>query len=125
MVKNTMIGVDLAKNAFQLHGASTTGHVKFRKKPTRAHFRRFMAEEAPAVFAMEACGSAHSPAAFLRLQGEAWARLQGRSGRYLPAADHRGDVTPQLDGLQDHTGRIMVSKIVPEEVADAGRDCLG
>jgi hypothetical protein len=32
MVKDTMIGVDLAKNAFQLHGASTIGHVKFRKK---------------------------------------------------------------------------------------------
>jgi transposase len=31
-MKDTMIGVDLAKNIFQLHGASMTGLVKFRKK---------------------------------------------------------------------------------------------
>ncbi|MGC0387686.1 hypothetical protein ACVIU7_007761 [Bradyrhizobium liaoningense] len=30
-----MIGVDLAKHVFQLHGASMTGHVKFRKKTVR------------------------------------------------------------------------------------------
>lgn len=31
-MKDTMIGVDLAKNVFQLHGASMTGQLKFRKK---------------------------------------------------------------------------------------------
>jgi transposase len=34
-MKDTMIGVDLAKRVFQLHGASMTGQVKFRKKLTR------------------------------------------------------------------------------------------
>jgi hypothetical protein len=29
-----MIGVDLAKSVFQLHGASMAGHLKFRKKVT-------------------------------------------------------------------------------------------
>lgn len=59
MTKDTMIGVDLAKNVFQLHGASMTGHVKFRKKLSRAQFRKFMAEQAPSVVVMEACGGAH------------------------------------------------------------------
>jgi len=59
MDKDTIIGVDLAKNVFQLHGASVEGHVKFRKKLTREQFRRFMAEQPPAMVAMEACGSAH------------------------------------------------------------------
>jgi hypothetical protein len=31
-MKDTMIGVDLAKSVFQLHGASLVGHLKFRKK---------------------------------------------------------------------------------------------
>ena len=31
-MKDMMIGVDLAKNVFQLHGASMTGQVLFRKK---------------------------------------------------------------------------------------------
>jgi len=59
MTKDTMIGVDLAKNVFQLHAASMTGQPKFRKKLSRQSFSRFMAEQAPAVVVMEACGSAH------------------------------------------------------------------
>lgn len=58
-MKNTMIGVDLAKNVFQLHGTSMAGEVKFRKKLARGQFLRFMADQAPALVAMEACGSAH------------------------------------------------------------------
>ena len=57
-MKDTMIGVDLAKNVFQLHGASMTGHVKFRRKVTRPQFRQFMSGQPPAVVVMEACGSA-------------------------------------------------------------------
>jgi transposase len=57
-MKDTMIGVDLAKNAFQLHGATVVGELKFRKKLTRAQFRRFMAGHDPAIVVLEACGSA-------------------------------------------------------------------
>ena len=32
---DTMIGVDLAKSVFQVHGASAAGQVQFRKKLTR------------------------------------------------------------------------------------------
>ncbi|WVT72205.1 IS110 family transposase (plasmid) [Sinorhizobium chiapasense] len=58
-MKDMMIGVDLAKSVFQLHGATMTGHVKFRKKLARGQFYRFMATQAPALVVMEACGSAH------------------------------------------------------------------
>ena len=57
-MKDTMIGVDLAKSVFQLHGASLAGHLKFRKKVTRVQLRHFMAKHEPAVVVMEACGSA-------------------------------------------------------------------
>ena len=59
VMKDTMIGIDLAKNFFQVHGASMTGEVKFRKKLSRAQFHRFMATQPAAVVVMEACGSAH------------------------------------------------------------------
>ncbi|MER9965124.1 hypothetical protein NKJ72_30415 [Mesorhizobium sp. M0045] len=59
MTKDTMIGVDLAKTVFQLHGASMTGQLKFRKKLSRQSFGKFMAEQPPAMVVMEACGSAH------------------------------------------------------------------
>ena len=58
-MNDTMIGVDLAKSVFQLHGASMTGQLKYRKKLTRPQFRKFMADQPPSVVVMEACGSAH------------------------------------------------------------------
>lgn len=59
MTKDTMIGVDLAKSVFQIHGAGMDGTVKFRKKLRRPQFLKFMSTQAPSVVAMEACGSAN------------------------------------------------------------------
>jgi transposase len=59
VTKDTMIGVDLAKAVFQLHAASMTGQLKFRKKLSRQSFAKFMTEHPPAMVVMEACGSAH------------------------------------------------------------------
>ena len=59
MTKDMMIGVDLAKNVFQLHAAMMTGEVLFRKKLSQQGFYKFMANHPPAVVVMEACGSAH------------------------------------------------------------------
>jgi transposase len=53
-----IIGVDLAKRVFQLHGASTTGQVMFRKRVSREQFRIFMAAQPACVIVFEACGSA-------------------------------------------------------------------
>ncbi|WP_336509989.1 hypothetical protein [Agrobacterium tumefaciens] len=58
-MKNMMIGVDLAKNVLQLHGATMTGEVLFRKKLSRGQFLRFMQSHPTAVVVMEACGSVH------------------------------------------------------------------
>ena len=57
-MEDTMIGVDLAKRVFQVHGASMNGQVKFRKKLTREQFRRFMSEQSACIVVLEACGSA-------------------------------------------------------------------
>ncbi len=59
MEQVTIIGVDLAKNVFQVHGASDDGSVAFRKKLTRPQFKRFMREVDPCLVAMEACSGAH------------------------------------------------------------------
>lgn len=55
----TIVGVDLAKNVFQLHGAAADGSVVFRRKLTRLQFRNFMEGQPTCVVAMEACGSSH------------------------------------------------------------------
>jgi len=58
-MKDMMIGVDLAKNVFQIHGALRTREVQFRKKLTRQQFTAFMARQAPCLIIFEACGGAH------------------------------------------------------------------
>ena len=55
----TIIGVDLAKRSFQLHGARADGSVAFRKKLSRAKVLDFVASQPRCVVAMEACASAH------------------------------------------------------------------
>lgn len=57
-MKDTIIGVDLAKRVFQLHGMSMNGQVKFRKKLSREQFRAFMAQQPDCLVVFEACGSA-------------------------------------------------------------------
>ncbi len=59
MEEVSIVGVDLAKQVFQVHGAAADGRVLFRKKLSRQQFVKFMASLAPCVVAMEACGTAH------------------------------------------------------------------
>lgn len=58
-MRDMMVGVDLAKNVFQLHGALRSGEVQFRKKLTRAQFPAFMAQQDRCLVIFEACGGAH------------------------------------------------------------------
>jgi transposase len=55
----SIIGLDLAKRSFQVHGAYADGSVAFRKKLTRAQVVRFFADQPSCVVAMEACATAH------------------------------------------------------------------
>lgn len=54
-----IIGVDLAKNVFQIHGARADGSVAYRLKLSRARFLAFFEAAPRCIVAMEACGSAH------------------------------------------------------------------
>jgi transposase len=58
LMKDVMIGVDLAKTVFQIHAASMTSELLFRKKIRRPQFLQFMASQPPTLVVMEACGSA-------------------------------------------------------------------
>ena len=59
MEEVTIIGIDLAKNSFQLHGAQSDGSVAFRRKLSRGKVLDFVAGLPRCVVAMEACASAH------------------------------------------------------------------
>ena len=68
-MKDVTIGVDLAKSVFQVHGATMTGEVLFRRRLPRGQFLCFMAGHPPAIVVLEACGGAHHWARELARQG--------------------------------------------------------
>ena len=54
-----MIGIDLAKNSFQFHGARTDGSIAFRKELSREKILEFLDSQPRCAVVMEACVSAH------------------------------------------------------------------
>lgn len=55
----TTIGLDLAKNAFQVHGVDADGGVVVRKKLRRVDVLAFFSTLPPCLVGVEACASAH------------------------------------------------------------------
>jgi transposase len=53
------MGLDIAKNIFQAHGADALGRVVFRKKIARSRLLALFAAQPPCLVAMEACAGAH------------------------------------------------------------------
>lgn len=68
-MKITTIGVDLAKEVFQVHGVDGRGKAVLRKQLKRKDMAKFFANLEPCLIGMEACGSAHH-----------WARKFGEYG---------------------------------------------
>ncbi len=74
----TTIGLDLAKNVFQVHGINGAGEVVVRKTLRRAQVLRFFERLDPCLVGIEACGTGHY-----------WAREIGKLGhevRLMPPA---------------------------------------
>jgi transposase len=55
----TTIGLDLAKNVFQVHGIDAHGEVAVRRRLRRTQVREFFAGLTPCLIGMEACSTAH------------------------------------------------------------------
>lgn len=63
------IGIDLAKNIFQVHGVDAAGHVVIVQKLRRAQLLQYFSKLDPCLIGMEACGSAHHWARELTAMG--------------------------------------------------------
>lgn len=59
MVEISTIGLDLAKNVFQVHGADGTGRAVLRRQLRRGGVEKFFAELSPCLVGMEACATSH------------------------------------------------------------------
>ena len=93
MEQVTIIGIDLAKRVFQVHGAASDGKVVFRKKLSRAQLLPFLAGQPRCTVAMEACATAHE-----------WGRSIGALGhvvRLLPPVYVKPFVKRQKNDVAD------------------------
>ena len=55
----TTIGLDIAKNVFQVHGIDAAEKVVVRKQLRRGQVLKFFASLPPCLVGMEACATAH------------------------------------------------------------------
>lgn len=77
-MKASMIGLDISKSVFQVHGEEAGGRIVVQKRLRRSQVEGFFAKLAPAVIGIEACGSAHHWGRTLR--------ALGHDVRLIPAA---------------------------------------
>ena len=93
MAEMTTVGLDLAKNVFQAHGADASGRAVLRKKLRRDQVLAFFAQLPRCVVAMEACGGAH-------FWGRELARL-GHEVRLIPPSYVKPFVKRQKNDAAD------------------------
>jgi len=55
----TTVGLDIAKNLFQVHGADAQGRVLLKRKLARGKVLEFFATLPACLVGLEACGAAH------------------------------------------------------------------
>src|SRR5215475_11430123 len=89
----TTIGLDLAKNVFQVHGIDATEKVVIRKPLRRGQVLKFFAGQSPCLVGMEACASAH-------YWGRELTKL-GHEVRLMPAKDVKAYVKRNKNDAAD------------------------
>ncbi len=55
----TLVGIDIGKHSFHLHGQDASGHALLRKKFTRTQVLRALANLPVCTVVMESCAGAH------------------------------------------------------------------
>ncbi len=98
------IGVDLAKNVFQVHGVDADGAVVVRRQLRRHQVLAFFKKQPPCLVGMEACATAHYWAREIaalghevKLSASSWLRLPRRFEFYrLPMGSVQVGVPPLL-----------------------------
>src|SRR5215472_343986 len=89
----TTIGLDIAKNVFQIHGIDAAEKVVVRKQLRRSQVMKFFATLSPCLVGMEACATAHY-----------WARELTKLGhevRLMPARDVKAYVKRNKNDAAD------------------------
>jgi len=115
----TTLGLDLAKNVFQVHGTSSTGEVVVRRALRRAQVIPFFSKLAPCLVGLEACGTSHHWARELtglghavRLMPPAYVKPYVKRGK-----TDAGDAEAICEAVRRPTMRFVPIKSVDQQAA--------
>ena len=128
MSEVTIIGIDLAKRVFQVHGARNDRSVVFRNKLSRGQVLAFLAQQPGCVVAMQACATAHG-------WGRAFEKL-GHEARLIPPVHVKPFVKRQKNDAADATAIVEAALrptmrfvawrgLVPKQHSTGGKARLG
>ena len=114
MKEVSIIGIDLAKEVFQVHGIDSQGRKRLQRQLTRSQLARFLVQQPRCLIAMEACGGAHH-----------WARRAGAAGhevkmmhpRYVkPFVQVNKNDARDAQGIAEAASRPAIPAVVPKSV---------
>ena len=115
----TTIGLDIAKNVFQVHGIDAAERVLVRKQLRRGQVMKFFEALPPCLVGMEACATAHH-----------WARELTKLGhevRLMPAKDVKAYVkrnkndAADAEAICEAVRRPTVRFVRPKSAEEQGR----
>ena len=118
-MNTTIIGIDLAKNVFQLHAEDAAGHLLWKKRLHREALEPFLRKQPPALIGMEACGSAHHWGRVIRALGH---EVRLMPAQYVKPYVKRGksdlrDAEAICEAVQRPNMRFVPIKTVEQQMA--------
>ena len=91
----TTIGLDLAKNVFQVHGVDASGRAVVRRQLRRSQVLPFFEKQAACLVGIEACATSHH-----------WAREIAKFGHEVRLMPARGFVTLSAFSCGECSGQL-------------------
>ena len=111
----TTIGLDLAKNVFQVHGINSASEVVVKKTLRRVQMRRFFEQLDPCLVGIEVCGTSHY-----------WAReitKLGHEVRLMPPAYVKPYPTSPTGGMVISAAPIPAGAMPCPPLIEVRTDC--
>ncbi|WP_161599046.1 IS110 family RNA-guided transposase, partial [Aidingimonas lacisalsi] len=108
----SIVGIDLAKHVFHLHGVDHKGREVFSKKVSRLALRTTLAQLPRCVVALEACGGAHYWAREVRALGH---EVQLIPPQYVKpfVLGHKNDAR-DARGIAEAAAREATPRVAPK-----------
>ena len=97
------LGIDLAKNVFQLHGVDAHGKTVLRKQVVRDQLPAILANLPPCLIGMETCGGAHHVARLAQARRVAMHASRATASMRVSSEARSRGASPRQARAQDIT----------------------